>query len=99
MRREFEQAAPLSPDTPVVALSASSTQELMPPFAGRFIDVMQARAELDASLKAIANRAHGSWKTVPESTHLIGDSQPDAVADVVFDMLDGLRGITKTAAP
>jgi hypothetical protein len=28
---------------------------------------------------------------VPNSTHLIADSQPDAVADAVFDLLDRIR--------
>jgi pimeloyl-ACP methyl ester carboxylesterase len=91
MRREFERAPPLPSDIPIVALSASSTQDLMPPFAERFIDARQARADLDASQKFLAERVRGTWKTVPESSHLIADSQPDAVADAVFDMLDSLR--------
>ena len=50
-----------------------------------------ASAELEETHRAFAKRPHGTWKKVPDSTHLIADSQPDAVADTVFDLLDQLR--------
>jgi hypothetical protein len=90
-QREFEQAPPLPPELPVTVLSASSAEQLMPPFAQRIFDAEQVRGDLEASHRAIAARAHGSWKKVPNSTHLIADSQPDAVADALFDLLDRLR--------
>jgi pimeloyl-ACP methyl ester carboxylesterase len=90
-QREFEQAPPLPPELPVTALSASSAQQLMPPFAEGVFDAERARNDLEASHRAFAERAHGTWKKVPNSTHLIADSQPDAVADAVFDLLDQLR--------
>jgi protein-S-isoprenylcysteine O-methyltransferase Ste14/pimeloyl-ACP methyl ester carboxylesterase len=92
IQREFEQAPQLSPELPVIALSASSSQQIMPPFAERFIDPDAIRAETEEAHRAIAKRPRGSWKKVPDSTHLIADSQPDAVADAVFDMLDEIRG-------
>jgi protein-S-isoprenylcysteine O-methyltransferase Ste14/pimeloyl-ACP methyl ester carboxylesterase len=92
IQREFEQAPLLPPGMPVIALSASSARQIMPPFAERFIDAEQIRSETEAAHQAFAKRAHGTWKRVPDSTHLIGDSQPDAVADAVFDMLDQIRG-------
>jgi protein-S-isoprenylcysteine O-methyltransferase Ste14/pimeloyl-ACP methyl ester carboxylesterase len=88
---EFKQAPPLSTTMPVVVLSASSAQQLVPPFAGPFIDVQQLRADLEASHRELAQRLHGTWKKVPNSTHLIAESQPDAVADSVFDLLDEIR--------
>jgi pimeloyl-ACP methyl ester carboxylesterase len=91
IQREFEQAPPLPPDLPVVVLSASSTEQIMPPFAERFIDPIQIKAQSEAAHREFANRTHGTWKNVPNSTHLIADSQPDAVADSVFDLLDQLR--------
>lgn len=91
IQREFEQAPQLSPDLPVIALSASSSRQIMPPFAERFIDPDAIRAETEEAHRAFAKRPRGSWKKVPDSTHLIADSQPDAVADVVFDMLDELK--------
>lgn len=90
-KREFEQAPPLATELPVIALSASSAKQLMPSFAERFIDAPRLRDDLEASHRALANRTHGMWKKVPNSTHLIADSQPDAVADAVFDLLDELR--------
>jgi protein-S-isoprenylcysteine O-methyltransferase Ste14/pimeloyl-ACP methyl ester carboxylesterase len=90
-QREFEQAPPLSPGLPVVVLSASSTEQLMPRFAERFIDPNEIKAQSEAAQRELANRTHGAWKKVPNSTHLIADSQPDAVADAVFDLLDQLR--------
>jgi protein-S-isoprenylcysteine O-methyltransferase Ste14/pimeloyl-ACP methyl ester carboxylesterase len=90
-QREFEQAPPLSQGLPIVVLSASSTEQLMPPFAERFIDPQESKAQSEAAQRELANRAHGTWKSVPNSTHLIADSQPDAVADAVFDLLDQLR--------
>jgi protein-S-isoprenylcysteine O-methyltransferase Ste14/pimeloyl-ACP methyl ester carboxylesterase len=91
IQREFEQAPALSPGLPVVVLSASSAEQIMPPFAERFIDPNQIRAQSEAAHRELANRTHGAWKRVPNSTHLIADSQPDAVADAVFDLLDELR--------
>jgi hypothetical protein len=37
---------------------------------------------------ALAQRSsRGTWRVVPGSTHLIGNSQPHAVASAVFDVL------------
>jgi protein-S-isoprenylcysteine O-methyltransferase Ste14/pimeloyl-ACP methyl ester carboxylesterase len=93
--REFEQAPPLSPGMPVTVLSASSTRDLLPSFAEYFVDVQQMRAEGVANHREMARRLHGAWKEIPDSTHLIADSQPDAVADAVFDTLDTIRGLTE----
>jgi protein-S-isoprenylcysteine O-methyltransferase Ste14/pimeloyl-ACP methyl ester carboxylesterase len=90
-QREFEQAPVLPAGMPVVVLSASSSEQLMPPLAERFVDVTQIKVETEAAHRELAKRTGGSWKTIPNSTHLIADSQPDAVADVVFDLLDRLR--------
>ena len=91
-QKEFAQAPAMNPEMPVIALSASSTKQLMPPFAERFIDAEHIRAEMEAAHRAFAQRPHGTWKKVPDSTHLIADSQPDAVAEAVFDLLDKIRG-------
>jgi protein-S-isoprenylcysteine O-methyltransferase Ste14/pimeloyl-ACP methyl ester carboxylesterase len=91
-QREFEQAPPLAADLPLVVLSASSAQDLMPPFAEPFFDPREWRNEVRASHQALAKQSsRGSWKEVPNSTHLIAGSQPDAVADAVFDIVELLR--------
>jgi protein-S-isoprenylcysteine O-methyltransferase Ste14/pimeloyl-ACP methyl ester carboxylesterase len=89
--QEFEQAPPLSSGIPVTVLSASGTQQLLPPFAAPFIDVQRSHTELVASHRELAKALHGTWKQIPNSTHLIADSQPDAVADTAFDLLDQIR--------
>jgi pimeloyl-ACP methyl ester carboxylesterase len=89
--REFEQAPPLPADLPVIVLSASSSRQIMPALAEAFLDAEQIRAQTEAAHQALAKQVHGTWKKVPDSTHLIADSQPDAVADAVFDLLDQLR--------
>ncbi|HLG56341.1 MAG TPA: alpha/beta fold hydrolase [Vicinamibacterales bacterium] len=92
IQREFAQAPPLPADIPLIALSASSTKQLMPPFAERFVDAGALSAELEDTHRVLAKQSsRGTWKKVPDSTHLIGDSQPDAVADAVFDVLEQLR--------
>jgi pimeloyl-ACP methyl ester carboxylesterase len=90
-QREFEQAPALPTGMPVVVLSASGSEQLMPPFAERFLDVNQIKAETEAAHREFAMRTGGTWKKVPNSTHLIADSQPEAVADAVFDLLDRIR--------
>ena len=75
---------------PVIALSASSSKQLMPPFAERFIDPAQIEPKPRRRTE-LREAPHGTWKKVPDSTHLIADSQPDAVADAVFDLLDQMH--------
>jgi protein-S-isoprenylcysteine O-methyltransferase Ste14/pimeloyl-ACP methyl ester carboxylesterase len=91
-KKEFAQAPALGTDLPVTALSASTARHFMPRFVERVFDTSGVRAELEEAHRAIAKRPHGTWKKVPNSSHLIADSQPDAVADAVFDMLDQIRG-------
>jgi pimeloyl-ACP methyl ester carboxylesterase len=90
--REFGEAPPLRSDLPLTVLSASSAEELAPPFVGRFIDVEQLRASIRSSHQTLAKQStKGTWQLVPDSTHLIAASQPDAVADAVFEILEQLR--------
>jgi protein-S-isoprenylcysteine O-methyltransferase Ste14/pimeloyl-ACP methyl ester carboxylesterase len=90
-KKEFAQAPALATELPITALSASSARQFMPRFVERFFDPGAVRAELEVAHRTIAKRPHGTWKKIPNSSHLIADSQPDAVADAVFDMIDQLR--------
>jgi pimeloyl-ACP methyl ester carboxylesterase len=90
--RQFEGAPPLRADIPLVVLTASSARETMPPALLRLVDAESIRAELETTHRAFAQRSsRGTWRKVPDSTHLIAGSQPDAVADAVFDILDQLK--------
>jgi protein-S-isoprenylcysteine O-methyltransferase Ste14/pimeloyl-ACP methyl ester carboxylesterase len=81
-RQEFERAPPLPADLPLTALSASSSAELAPPAVLRFIDADALRVETEKAHREIASRStRGTWKKVPDSTHLIASSQPEAVVD------------------
>jgi protein-S-isoprenylcysteine O-methyltransferase Ste14/pimeloyl-ACP methyl ester carboxylesterase len=90
--REFGEAPPLRSDLPLAVLSASSSEGL--PVAGleRFIDVEQLKASIQASHQALAKQTtRGTWVLVPDSTHLIASSQPDAVADAVFEVIEAIK--------
>ena len=91
--REFEAAPPLRSTLPVTVLTASSSEDLLPPFVLSVVDVEPLRAEAQENHQRLASlSARGKWQMVPDSTHLIGNSQPDAVADAVMELLDAVKG-------
>ncbi len=94
-QREFDQAPPLPSDVPLTVLSASSATDLLPPGLRRTAESL--RPQLAETHRQLAKRStQGSWREVPDSTHLIGNSQPSAVADAVLDMInEGQRANVK----
>jgi pimeloyl-ACP methyl ester carboxylesterase len=90
--QEFERAAPLPPDLPVTVLIAASRDDLAPPIVTRFVDSDVMQAALGDNHQQLAKlSAHGRSEVVPDSTHLIANSQPEAVADAVFAMLEQVK--------
>ena len=88
---EFRDAPPLAPNLTVVVLSASSTDELAPPFILPLADVGALQAAARAGHQALAQQtSKGTWHLVPDSTHLIATSQPDVVADTILQMIEEL---------
>ena len=89
---EFRAAPPLAADIPLTVLSAESNEGLLPagwPGAERII----TRREKYAIHEAMSRRSsRGRWRIVPGSSHLIGSSQPQAVADAVLQMIEQVRG-------
>jgi protein-S-isoprenylcysteine O-methyltransferase Ste14/pimeloyl-ACP methyl ester carboxylesterase len=87
---------PLRSDLPLAVLSASSDVDLFPGSSwfsslGMAARRGEIRAQLVASHQRLAKQSsHGTWTMVPRSTHLIANSQPEAVAAVVLNMLDQL---------
>jgi len=79
----------LRSDLPLVVLSASNPRILDLPGLGA---MTAARSDLRLrSHQAMAKTStRGTWATVPNSEHLIAVSQPDAVIDAIFAMLDEL---------
>jgi protein-S-isoprenylcysteine O-methyltransferase Ste14/pimeloyl-ACP methyl ester carboxylesterase len=91
MAQQFEEAPALRPDVPLTVLSASSATDLLPP--GLEGAAEEIRPGLLEAHKEFARRStRGTWSMVPDSTHLIGESQPDAVAKAVLAMLDEIQG-------
>jgi pimeloyl-ACP methyl ester carboxylesterase/protein-S-isoprenylcysteine O-methyltransferase Ste14 len=94
---DFAQAPPLPPAVPLTVLTAEQSDLL--------VGIDSLEREWDATRvgghKALASRSsNGSWRLVPKSTHLIADSQPDAVVDAVFEMLDNSSaGTIATSTP
>ena len=90
--REFAAAPPLPADMRLTVLSAASIDNPLPPMARRVLDVEPLQAGRLTSHQALSKASsRGAWRTVEESSHLIADSQPEAVIDAVFDMLDDIR--------
>ncbi len=88
-QREFAAAPPLPSGMPLVVLSASDPNAGMPArLAGGAAALREQRVQIHQALAKRSTR--GSWQTVPNSEHLIASSQPDAVIDVIFAMLDEL---------
>lgn len=88
---EFASAPPLPAGLPVLVLSAASSDELAPGMVRRVVDVEEFQSAAIAAHKALASAtSKGSWQLVPDSTHLIASSQPDAVADAVLQMIEEL---------
>jgi pimeloyl-ACP methyl ester carboxylesterase len=88
-RQEFAAAPALLADVPLVVLSADSDRDLFPGLPGFSARVRPLRIKGHQALAARSTA--GSWRMVPNSTHLIGSSQPEAVVDAVFTLLDQLR--------
>ncbi len=90
--REFEEAPPLRGDLPLTVLSASSADDLLPAGLERIVNADGITADSQRTHQQLAKSStRGTWEIVPDSTHLIGNSQPDAVANAVLDMLEAIR--------
>ena len=84
----LDRVPPLRSDIPLVVLSASTSDQMFP--GSQWID--DVRTQRVPSHQRFAKRStQGSWKMVPESTHLIASSQPEAVSEAVIAMLDQLK--------
>ena len=84
--REFAAAPPLPGDMPIAVLSASEPGSGL----GRLATGLEF-ARVDVHQQLAKKSTKGVWQMVPDSTHLIASSQPDAVAKVIVEMLDTLR--------
>ena len=73
-------------------LTAETTDGLLPPWYGSE-SAMLAR-DWRTLQQALSRRSsRGTWRIVPGSDHLIGNSQPHVVASVVLDMLARMQPV------
>ena len=90
---EFDEAPPLRREIPITALSADTRDEFLPPALAGWI---QLRGSVDAlretHQRLAKSSAHGEWRVVPGSSHLIASSQPQAVVDAVTEMISRIPG-------
>lgn len=86
---EFAAAPPLRREIPVTALSAETRESFLPPALARIIGTPGGNtAALRETHQHLAQRsAHGTWRVVPGSDHLIASSRPQAVVDAVREMI------------
>ena len=90
---EFEAAPPFPQDVPLTVLSAETNDGLLPrrlPFGAGALPSVRERHEIHQAMARLSSR--GRWQVVPGSSHLIGNSQPHAVAVAVLEMLKDIRG-------
>ncbi len=88
--QELSAAPPLAPDVPLVVLVHERPDHLAPPgFAAEAQKVESAWLSLQQEFAQRSRR--GTWRVVPGSDHLIGTSQPHAVANAVLDMISSVR--------
>ena len=86
--REFDAAPPLRRELPVTAYSADTRESLLPPALARVVGTPGPVPHLRETHQRLAQRsAHGIWKIVPGSDHLIASSQPQAVVHAVLAMV------------
>jgi pimeloyl-ACP methyl ester carboxylesterase len=88
--RQFERAPPLRRDMPLLVLSASDPRAVDVPTLRQW-SAARSEIRLRAHKALAATSTRGAWRMVPKSEHLIAVSQPDAVIDAIFAMLDELR--------
>ena len=84
--QELSAAPPLVAATPLTVLTAETNVVVVPPGFQAVADSI--RREWRPLQLALAQRSsHGTWRIVPGSTHLIGNTHPHEVASAVFGVL------------
>ena len=88
--QELATAPPLAPDIPLVVLVHEKPDGLFPP--GMASQARMVEREWLGLQQRFAQRSRrGTWRIVPRSDHLIGNSQPHAVASAVLEVLAAVR--------
>jgi len=83
---ELSTAPPLAPDVPLIVLVHEKSDGFFPPGMAAQ-DQMVEREWLGLQQHFAQHSRRGTWRIVPGSSHLIGNSQPHAVATAILEML------------
>jgi pimeloyl-ACP methyl ester carboxylesterase len=87
---EFRAAPPMSDGIPLTVLSAETNAGLRLPWLGPL--PVSVRERYDIHEVFSRQSARGRWQVVAGSSHLIGNSQPHALAVAVLEILKDIRG-------
>jgi pimeloyl-ACP methyl ester carboxylesterase len=88
--QELTSAPPLPRDIPLVVLVHEKPDGLLPPGLSGYGQSIE-REWLGLQQRFAKNSLRGTWRVVPGSDHLIGNSQPHAVASAVIEMVADIR--------
>jgi pimeloyl-ACP methyl ester carboxylesterase len=83
--QQLHAAQPLPSTVPLTVLIAASQEQLLPAGLRFLAPSMDRHRELQREFAQRSSR--GTWRVVPGSTHLIGNSQPHAVATAVLELM------------
>jgi len=87
---ELAGAPALPADVPLVVLSASNPDFLDLPWLHQTMGEWSP-VRLASHQALAAQSPHGSWRVVPDSDHLIAESQPEAVIEALFALIGDTR--------
>jgi pimeloyl-ACP methyl ester carboxylesterase len=90
--QEFTSAPPLAPSIPLIVLVHERPDGLFPPGLARYGQLVE-HDWIESQQRFAQRSSHGTWRVVAGSDHLIGNSQPHAVAVAVVEMLSQVRRI------
>jgi hypothetical protein len=88
--QELAAAPPLPSDIPLIILVHEKPDGLFPPGLAAYGQTIK-REWLSLQQRFAQRSRRGTWRIVPGSDHLIGNSQPHAVADAVLEMVAEVR--------
>jgi pimeloyl-ACP methyl ester carboxylesterase len=88
--QELTAAPPLPPDIPLVVLVHEKPDGLFPPGLSGYGQSVE-REWLSLQQRFAQRSRRGTWRVMPGSDHLIGNSQPHSVASAALEMVAEVR--------
>ena len=89
--REMVAVPPFPPELPLIALVHEKPDGLLPPGLSGYSQSIESEW-LGLQERFVQYSRRGTWRVVPGSDHLIGDSRPHEVAATILEMVAKVRG-------